>query len=145
MNAQQIAALGEITKQAIADAVAPLVQRVEQVEKQSQLLAEHYQQETAKILQHVAYDDTEIKQAMQSLRESIPAPYDDDPIKQQVADVEKRICAKQSRDTEALLDASATLQRAFQPHTTIQRYVSRSKTSPKACPMRMTTLRCVKQ
>ena len=81
MNAQQIAALGEITKQAIADAVAPLVQRVEQVEKQSQFLAEHYQQETAKILQHVAYDDTELRKQLEALANSVPAAYDDEALR----------------------------------------------------------------
>lgn len=81
MNAQQIAALGEITKRAIADAVAPLVQRVEQVEKQSQFLAEHYQQETAKILQHVAYDDTELRKQLEALAKSIPAAYDDEALR----------------------------------------------------------------
>lgn len=131
MNAQQLAALGAMVREAIETHVTEAVKAVsEAFGAQLSQRDQKIDALTAQLQQLKNYDDSEIKAAVQSLRESIPAPYnelglkheigmvagqlkalrenipapyDDSEIKQMVADVEKRIGGKHARDTESLL------------------------------------------
>lgn len=86
MNAQQLAALGEITRKAIADAVAPLKALCDE---QAQRIAAL----NGQLQQLKNYDDSEIKAAVHALRESVPAAYDDSAVKSAFSEQGKRVAA----------------------------------------------------
>lgn len=99
MNATQIAALGEITRQVIAKAVAPLVQRIDELEK----------------LQ--AKDAEKMMNAIQDMAKSIPAPYDDTTLR---ADIAKMIPAAYD-DSKLREDFSSMLKKQEEQINTVQK------------------------
>lgn len=102
MNATQIAALGEITRKAIAEAVAPLVQRIDELEK----------------LQ--SKDAEKMMNAMQDMAKSIPAPYDDTTLR---ADIAKMIPAAYN-DSKLREDLSEMLKKQEEQINAVQKMVA---------------------
>lgn len=84
MDAKTLGWLADTVKEAIAKATAPLNAQIETLTAQLQQL---------QATQTPGYDDTEIKQAVQALRESIPAPYDDAAMKSAFSEQGKRVAA----------------------------------------------------
>lgn len=124
MNAQQIAALGEITRKAIADAVEPLAARIKELEGRPAYDPQPHAEASAAVLRSIGqineridtvaksipapYDDealaARLAKQIEAVRADIPAAYDDAAIKGALVDAEMRLGAKQSQEVEAILN-----------------------------------------
>lgn len=113
MTPQQLAALGEITRKAIADAVEPLAARIKELEGRPAYDPQPHAEASAAVLRSIGqineridtvaksipapYDDSglvdRLSKQLEALREQIPAAYDDTAMKSAFSEQGKRVAA----------------------------------------------------
>lgn len=133
MNAQHLAALGTMVREAITEHCKALgevfAQQLSERDQQIELLTGQLQQ--LQNSQTPGYDDTEIKQAVQALRESVPAPYDDGEIRQQFKQLSEAV-GESAKLADRIEEVAKSVPAAYDDSSLRQQIEEVSKSVPAA-------------